>query len=59
MVHALLFGIINFDVFMLLLFSVLLNSFCLTARARKDTQKIDHSVKERAARLNHFARVCI
>lgn len=32
---------------------------CITARARKDTQKIDHTVKERAARLNHFARVCI
>ncbi|XP_039823583.1 senescence-associated protein OSA15, chloroplastic-like isoform X3 [Panicum virgatum] len=28
----------------------------LDARVRKDTQKIDHSVKERAARLNHFAR---
>ncbi|OQU83961.1 hypothetical protein SORBI_3005G206300 [Sorghum bicolor] len=28
----------------------------LDARARKDTQKIDHTVKERAARLNHFAR---
>ncbi|XP_062218945.1 senescence-associated protein OSA15, chloroplastic isoform X2 [Phragmites australis] len=28
----------------------------LDARARKDTQKIDHSVKERAACLNDFAR---
>lgn len=28
----------------------------LDARARKDTQKIDHTVKERAALLNHFAR---
>ncbi|XP_066382114.1 senescence-associated protein OSA15, chloroplastic-like [Miscanthus floridulus] len=28
----------------------------LDARARKDTQKIDNTVKERAARLNHFAR---
>uniref|UniRef100_A0A0A9DC85 Uncharacterized protein n=1 Tax=Arundo donax TaxID=35708 RepID=A0A0A9DC85_ARUDO len=28
----------------------------LDARARKDTQKIDNGVKERAARLNHFAR---
>lgn len=28
----------------------------LDARAREDTQKIDHGVKERAARLNHFAR---
>ncbi|WVZ99784.1 hypothetical protein U9M48_045034 [Paspalum notatum var. saurae] len=28
----------------------------LDARARKDAQKIDHSVKERAARLNNFAR---
>jgi hypothetical protein len=29
----------------------------LDARARKDTKKIDHSVKERAARLTHFARI--
>uniref|UniRef100_A0A0E0H9E7 Senescence domain-containing protein n=1 Tax=Oryza nivara TaxID=4536 RepID=A0A0E0H9E7_ORYNI len=30
--------------------------YLLKARARKDTKKIDHSVKERAARLTHFAR---
>ncbi|XP_037455338.1 senescence-associated protein OSA15, chloroplastic-like isoform X15 [Triticum dicoccoides] len=30
---------------------------CLKARARKDTRKIDNSVKERAAHLTNFARI--
>lgn len=32
---------------------------CCIARARKDTEKIDRGVKEKAKRLNRIATVCI
>lgn len=34
-----------------------MNTFVLVARAREDTEKIDHDVKKRAERLHHVATV--